>query len=113
LAVGAVVLNRSEKQSLDICSIVYEPYQFSWILQTSEEQRQLMKRIDKIAYEDIKVMAIELYINPQYRYDAGVGNRGHYLNPDITIKIRGNLPKWYRECKDKIMVDNHVFCSIK
>jgi spore germination cell wall hydrolase CwlJ-like protein len=90
IAVGRVTLNRAELFSKSVCSIVYEPSQFSWTLKPHRVN-------DKEAYRVAKEAAIaskEYYQLPVYYFH------------NIHIK-----PKWSYKYKPVMTIDNHIFYS--
>lgn len=101
IAVANVTMNRveSEKFPDDVCKVVYDPYQFSWV--------HLLDDHDTYERETYK----EIYKLADLVYNVGV--------PDIT---EGSLfyhadyidpPVWTKAMEKVVQIDQHIFYKVK
>lgn len=98
LAVNAVVLNRANLTGMDLCEVVYEPYQFSWTLDNST--------IDINSTEWTTALKIAYYsINSHSEFDYSHGAT-HYYNPNKVD------PEWAKEMTTTKEIDNHKFLRL-
>ena len=113
LAVGAVTLNRVEKSGQSVCYEVYKPHQFTWTKELSEWTQ--VNKIEKEyeTWQEILDLATDLYHDPRYKEKAGIGDRDHYLNPEVTVNRYGRLPRWYRKYSENpVRIGRHVFVEV-
>jgi N-acetylmuramoyl-L-alanine amidase len=99
LMVAEVTLNRVDHPSYpdDVCGVVYQRRQFSWVTQRKNHvpaESNLWEKAVTLA-EEVLAGEVEL---------LGTGAT-HYLNPDRVRKI----PRWAREYEKVGRVGKHVF----
>ena len=97
IAVANVTLNRvkNPKFPQDVCGVVYQPNQFSWVGRIDQvDDEHSYSRAQAIAMKALDGKAPKI-----------VGDAEYYLNPK---KVK-NMPKWAKEYKKVKVVGEHHF----
>lgn len=92
-AVANVVKNRSRKNAMTLCDVIFKPSQFSWT-------RYRNKITDKLAYK--RSLMVALYTLSTEHEDPSKGAL-HYHNTSIS------RPNWAIHLKVKTKLGKHVF----
>lgn len=113
-AVAKVTYNRLYKKLRDnpsrpsnICSVVFEPKQFSWTHQVNKDVIQkvlntdtrLLNKKDNLAYQE----AVKVSLMPYNELRAGISDKVLYYH---SIKVK---PKWSYKMQKYKVIQNHVF----
>ena len=92
--VAIVTLNRAKTQGKDICSIVYEPYQFSWTLdkqEVSETKLQYHLYLARLVLTD-RIQVPHEYLHATHYYASYI-----------------KQPYWSKKMEEIGQVGNHIF----
>jgi len=97
-AVAYVVFNRVRSISYpnDICSVIYQPGQFSWTFDSRSNEPKDTKQWHSI-YERARTLIKERNINAVY-VDGAISYHADYINP-----------YWSASMKLVAQIDNHLF----
>lgn len=100
--VGEVTLNRvaSDHYPDDICSVVYQKGQFSWVISKKDHRPR-----ENLAWRMSVEIAYDLLTGRVYYFDNGAT---HYYNPDLVKR-----PYWALKKYKVATIGDHVFYSIE
>lgn len=111
LAVGWVVMNRSQERNQTVHNVIFAPLQFSWLNQDYRPRAEARLSVaDGSNLEACwKAAAGALW---KLEPDPTLG-ANHYLNTVLTKKIRGGtLPAWFKEDKVTVVLGRHTFLRL-
>ena len=110
-AVAQVTMNRAEYDKKNICTVVFQPYQFEWanpITTTkstaarTKAANRLMPDLDSREWQTAKWIASRAISG---KMSDIVGDADHFLNPK-TVK---RMPRFAREFDKVAVIGNHTF----
>ena len=110
LAVAYTIKNRSAKTGRSISDVVLDPWDFSAWNTDSRGRLHLDAPADLAVWWECYKAACSAYF--QIEDDPTQGGT-HYLNVELTKKIRGGtLPSWYDESKVMTVIGLHTFLKL-
>jgi len=102
-AIAQVTMNRAEMRVDKVCSVVFEPYQFSWTNNLKGNEERFMPYREPKAWEEAKRIAYNALKGEYRERYKGVT---HYHRLDVS-------PYWRKRIKLVTVIDNHLFYKDK
>lgn len=112
LAVGHVVMNRSELWKRTVTDVIFKAYQFSaWL--TGSATLIHMDEVTDATWQECFAAACGAYFRALLGTNDPSGGATHYLNVEVTRELRGgSLPDWYDSDKVTVVIDRHTFLKL-
>ena len=105
LAVAWAIVNRARKFRWSLSDTMLKDKHFSaW--NEGSPTRMRLDIIDDEIMADAEAVAEVAYYN---KARDPTGGATHYLNKELTIKIRGSLPTWISAMRETITIGRHTF----
>lgn len=106
LAVAYAILNRAAAERKTVSDVVLQPWHFSaW--NTDSPTRLRLDTVDERAWAECAAAFAAAAVD---RVPDPTRGATHYLNEDVTRKIRGGtLPAWFDEAKVTARIGRHTF----
>ena len=102
IAVAHVIFNRAEKHGIPVSEVVFQKQQFSCYNEGNPPVTDYHAFV-------IAVEAVERCLEERL-HGKTLHRATHYLNPDLTKKIRGGtLPRWYYKMRKVAKIGRHEF----
>jgi len=107
LAVAYVIMNRAVRGRKTVSEVIYDPYDFS-AYNTRGGRATALGNINDLHWRASERAAASAYFGLEKDPTKGAT---HYLNVELTKKIRSNgqLPLWVREMKELVTIGLHTF----
>jgi len=106
LGVAYVIMNRHRNWDRTLSDVILDPYDFSaWNTDSTVKMR-----IDEWD-EDMWHQCFKAAVSAFYKLEKDpTSGSDHYLNEELTMKIRGgDLPNWVKQMDKMVVIGQHTF----
>ena len=107
LAVAWTIMNRSRKFKWSLATTILKAKHFSAWNEDSPTRMRLGITANSIM--DSAEKAVLMAYNGTRQEEDPTKGATHYLNKELTVKIRGSLPTWVSAMRETITIGRHTF----